>query len=493
MAMVLFFSRRNYVFIQGVVITFLFMLAYLLDMKGSKELFYFLCGWNILTYGGVLYNELTKSPNFHPFIIFALISLQYCGFSSISIIQMLNSGESIFLGTTKINNALTLGYLYLTLEHYLIFCGYFLYDNYKMKKNGDNESIIYFIYRPTYDLYKIGFYNYLVVIFLRIINYAIFPLASISSVLNTYSTTGYLVSLAILSYAMLIESRKSIKILYWLITCIEIIFVLGEGMKQAIITPLLPYIIYLLIAYKSGKLKLTSVSFIFKVAIITVFIVGFVFPYISAFRNIASREKKEWSDISVSQALSEYIANAFGNISNKNTQSGLEYFLNRAGSIGSNSFSIDYAEKNGYSPQYFFTTTSVLIPRILWPSKPNSIRGSMAYLLSLGYSYEDAFQKANSTRNITSITLGFVGSSYLVFGFWGAFIFPLIAGLFSAYVWHFVRIRQNDIIAIWLFYSLMTTIFIDYENFVDFGLVFYAWSIVYMVVIKLNEKYRVYG
>ena len=155
MAMVLFFSRRNYVFIQGVVITFLFMLAYLLDMKGSKELFYFLCGWNILTYGGVLYNELTKSPNFHPFIIFALISLQYCGFSSISIIQMLNSGESIFLGTTKINNALTLGYLYLTLEHYLIFCGYFLYDNYKMKKNGDNESIIYFIYRPTYDLYKI--------------------------------------------------------------------------------------------------------------------------------------------------------------------------------------------------------------------------------------------------------------------------------------------------------------------------------------------------
>lgn len=480
--------RRHYILFQAIVIGLLFMIVYMLNLKNSIYIFYFLIVWNVSIYSWVLYNEFVKSPYFHPFIIFALITLQYCGFSPIQTAIFLNDGQKIYLGGTQINQVLTLGYLFLTLEHYLIYCGFFIYDNCRLRHREGNDEIISAIASKNINFYNIGVYNYLLVIILRGVN-IIFPLASISSVLLTYSQNGYLVSLAILSYGMILGERNRTKNLFWLITIIEICLVLGSGMKQAIITPLLPYIIYLIIAYKQGLIKALSFSFIAKIFLIGVFIIGFVFPYISLFRQMANEQHKEWEDINVSEVVDSYINSLISKEDDKKKETGIEYFMSRAGSIASNSFSVNYADINGYSPKYFLYTTSALIPRIFWPDKPPMYIGSTAYYMSLGYTFESALYKSEQAKKTTSITLGFIGSTYIAFGFIGAIAFCLFAGYFTAKIWYFVKTRQNNIIAIWLFYSLMTTIFIDYENFIDCGLMFYAWSLVYILLIRIVEMF----
>ncbi len=480
--------RYYYIYFQAVVLGGLATIIYLWDLKDSVVIFYFLIFWNITTYGCVLYNELVKSPSFQPFIIFALITLQYCGLSPIQTASMLQSDKLVYLGATPINKVLTLGYLFLSIEHYLIYCGYFLYDNYKLRREDKHISLIEGFSKYNINPFKIGLYNYIVVLLLRIVNHFI-SLGSFSSMLLVYSERGFLVSLAILSYALILERNFNVKRLYWAITTIEILYVLNSGMKQAIITPLLPYMIYLIISYKQGLICIWSPKFIMNSILIVVFVIGFVFPYISAFRQLSIEEKKEWKDVSVSEALNAYIDNLCSVEKDDGQQNGLEYFMGRAGSIGSNSFSIDYADKRGISPKYFLYATSAIIPRIFWPDKPKILIGSTAYYMSLGYAYEDAVVKAQHTKRSASITLGFIGSSYMAFGIWGAIIICLLAGYLSARIWYFVKDRQYNILSVWLFYTLMTTIFIDYENFVDCGLMFYMWSLVYIILIKLVDIY----
>lgn len=483
----LLYYRSKYIIIQAVVIGALFMFAYILDMKNSVGLFYFLIFWNIITYSFVLCNELVKSKDFHPLIIFALITLQYCGFSAIPAAGLVSSGADIYMGATRITDYMTLGYLYLTLEHYLIFCGYFIYDNSRLKKIEKQTTITDGIVKSGINLYKVGLYNYIAVLLLRLVDKMV-PLASLSSLLDVYSERGYLVSLSILSYSMLLSSSRKSRKLFWGITVLEIVLVLGDGMKQAVITPLIPYLIYLILAYKRGIINISSLSFLTKCAIIVFFIVGFVFPYISSFREIANEQQKEWKDISVSEALSRYADNMLLD-NNHDKQSGLEYFLSRAGSIGSNSFSIGYADKNGISSEYFLYTTASIIPRIFWADKPQLKIGSTAYHMSLGYTYEEALRIAQEDKKSSSITLGFIGSSYLAFGVIGALFFSLLAGNISARIWYFVKSRQYNVMAIWFFYVLIQTIFVDYESFIDCGLNFYMWAIVYIILIKLSEPY----
>ena len=146
----------------------------------------------------MLYNELTKSPSFHPFIIFALITLQYCGLSPIQTVGMMQTEEIVYLGATPINRVLTLGYLFLSIEHYMIYLGYFLYDNYKLRREDAHVSLIDSFSQYNINSLKVGVYNYLIVILLRSLDFFM-PLATISSLLVTYANTGFLVSLSILT------------------------------------------------------------------------------------------------------------------------------------------------------------------------------------------------------------------------------------------------------------------------------------------------------
>ncbi len=488
--------RRKYVLIQGVALMFLFLLMYSMNLEDSITFFAFLMLWNIITYIWVSFNEIKYSKDFHPFILFAVVSLQYIGFSGYSIVMSLLSGESFYLGACKLNSIMSLGFLYLTLEHYLIFFGYYWYNNRRLKKkqNGNfSENTALSVRKDSATLYRVAMYNYVVVWGLRLLN-IVFPLASLSSALSSYSNTGYLVSLSFFTYIFLNRDKKQIfHQIFWVIVLIEVFRVLGHGMKQEIITPILPYIIYLFMAYKRGIMNLYSVSFFVKCAALLFFVIGFVFPYISIFRSVANKYNTDWQEVPISYVLEEY-SNSFFQEKNDEGHNGLKYFMERAGSVGSNSFSINYAQEHGINPKYFLYATSAIIPRFLWPDKPDNVTGVTAYYLALGMSLDKAYYRALRTKTATtSITLGFIGSAFWTFGIVGALFFPLLAGVASAYIWNFLKDKlTSNIIAVWLFYSLMTTIFIDYENFVDCGLIFYSWSLVYILLIRITNKKKNY-
>lgn len=476
--------RRKFLYIQFFFLAFAFLAFYLFQLKGSAVFLLILSLWNCFSYLYLFCLEATRSPYFHPFIIFPLVAIQYIGLNGISLYFDVIAGKPLYFGIYDVSSYIAQGALYLTLEHFLIFSGYYFYDRRKMK-NLDEYKLDYMsLYNVELPYLKWSLRIYFLVWFIRLLA-GFVPLASISSLFVLFQSQGQLVALTLLVFLKLHDNTNSlVNRSFWLITIIEVIYVLGFGMKEGILQNILPYIIYLIIGYKNGMFSL-NVKFILKVLLLFVFIIYVVFPYISVFRSIADRKHISWDKVTVKETVSEYIDYTFsqGIYDDKNTTSdkSLKYALSRAGSIVCNSWSINYAQEKGLQTKYFYYCASAVIPRLLWPNKPPVVIGGMMYRLATGHS--DWETSASKSR--TAVTIGFIGGCYFSFGIFGALLFPFMAGFFISYFWHFLRTRlYYHPIAIWAFYTIIKTIFKDFENFTDGGFVFFIWSIAYIMIIK---------
>lgn len=486
--------RSRFLYWQAIFIAFAFIFFYALRLEGSATFLLMLSCWNCASYAYLFYEEIKLSPYFHPFIIFPLIAIQYIGLNGISLYFDIIDGTPIYFGIYKVNSYIGQGALYLTLEHFLIFMGYYYYDRKRMKHSHDYWTDYFNISSPAIPYFKWAIIIYIAVWLIRIL-YGILPLASISSIFSLIHTQGQLISLTLLIFLMFHENTdKSVTRTFWLITIIEIIYVLGGGMKEGILQNILPYIIYLIAGYKSGKIPFNA-GLLTKIALLFVFVVYVVFPYINIFREIADRKHIPWGEVTISETLSEYADYILGegryDDETVASDKGLEYVMSRAGSIACNSWSIHYAQENGLQTKYFYYCAMAIVPRFLWPDKPPVAIGGMMYRLATGHS---DWEQSGARSNV-AVTIGFIGGSYFSFGVVGALFFPLFTGLFVCWFWHFLRGRiYYNPIAIWAFYTIIKTIFKDFENFTDGGFVFYAWSIAYTLIIKHIvplDKYKV--
>lgn len=477
-------KRCNFLYYQFFFIAFAFIAFYALQLKGSTEFLLLLSVWNCISYAYIFYIEVKYAPCFHPFIIFPLVVIQYIGLNGINLYFNLETDTPVYFGIYKVNSYIAQGALFLTLEHYLIFFGYFFYDRIKMRKseNYNKEYLNAFNKNLPYITWSI--ISYLLVWGIRILSEFV-PLTSISSIFALLKTQGQLISLTLLVILMLHNKDNNIaKRFFWSIIVIEIIRVLGSGMKESILQNILPYIIYLTVGYKSRKILLNG-RFILKLILLFIFIIYVVFPYVSVFRDIANRKGVSWDEIKVEEAISEYIdyMTNEGHYSDEYAISdkGLEYALSRAGSIVCNSWSINYAQKNGLQPQYFYYCASAIVPRILWPDKPPVAIGGMMYKLATGHKDWET----SGIKSRTAVTIGFIGGCYFSFGILGALFFPFIIGIFVCWFWYFLRCRiYYNPLAMWAFYTIIKTIFKDFENCTDGGFVFIIWSIAYVLIIK---------
>ena len=484
--------RRKFLYYQFFFIAFAFIAFYAFQLKGSADFLLLLSIWNCVSYSYLFYTEIKYSPNFHPFIIFPLVVIQYIGLNGISLYSNLVADIPIYFGIYKVNSYVTQGALYLTLEHFLIFLGYFYYDRKKMKTSDDYDMEYFGVVDKRLPYLKWSIVTYIAVWVIRILS-GILPLYSISSIFVLFQTQGQLISLTLLVFLMLYDNNNHFAArLFWLITGIEIIYVLGGGMKEGILQNILPYIIYLIVSYKNGKM-LMNTRFLLKLALLFVFIIYVVFPYINIFRGIADRKHISWDEVTVEETISEYIDyitnEGLYSEEQSNSDKGLEYALSRAGSIVCNSWSINYAQEHGLQPKYFYYCASAIVPRILWPGKPPVVIGGMMYKLATGH---DDWE-TSGIKSRTAVTIGFIGGCYFSFGIIGALFFPFIAGLFTCWFWHYLRhkIYYNPI-AIWAFYTIIKTVFKDYENFTDGGFVFFIWGIFYVIIIKYIIKFNNY-
>lgn len=436
--------------------------------------------WTIATYGWLFYKELTLSDGFQPVVFIALVTIQFLGLNGLSISLDLADGETFYFVRENITQYLDKAMWFLSLEHILILSGYYLVDYIRRRK--PLPDIMNLVERTNINYPKLALQLYGVIWFLRIVN-LILPLSSATSLLVGLADRGQMVVLTFLAYQMLKKPNKSVTWNYWIITILEILLVLNHGMKEEILLNIVPYLIFLLIGYKSGKIPF-SAKFILKLSLIGVVTIYVVFPYVAIFREIANKKHLDWSEVSVTEAISKYndyiLSN--GEYSKTATSSySSDYLLSRAGSLGANAWSIHYAENHSPVYQYFIASISRAIPRFLWPNKPPNVIGNMMYRMASGdKNWErNALNAYYNNEKTVSVTIGFIGGAYFSLGIIGAIFLPFIAGLFIAWYWRKLEpLLSYNIIAIWTAYGLIMMILKDFEALVDGGITFYITGMV---------------
>lgn len=483
----IFLIREKFIFTQ----LFVFLLALLYNLSSGENhengfiLIYSI--WNTISYFWLFVKEMKYAPDFHPFQILALITAQFIGLNGINCYLDLEGGDVIYFGATILNNSLYLGVIYLSLQHIILFGIFFYLEARKNRSQMSSPKIADRIKTSSLNYKQDALKFYFFIWVLRAIS-LIIPLASISSILVNLSTNGYIVSLFLLTFAMIKQQDRSVKYLHWMIVVVEILMVLNHGMKEEIIRALVPYCIYLIIRYKGGHLQLKKRT-ILQVSAIAAFVVLFVFPYVSIFRSYSWRTGRSWNEISTKEALAEYdkyIHNE-GIYANDDMDRSTGYLMSRAGSIGCNAFSINYAKQNGPSPQYMELCGAAIIPRVIWPNKPAVVIGGMAHELSLGE--KNWSQTKDASEYNVSVSLGFIGSCYFSLGFMGALILVILHAFFLWHVWRFHRDRlESNIVSIWAFSSLIFVILKDFESYQDCGINFFIFNVLYMIVCTLILK-----
>lgn len=483
--------RRNFLFLQWGFHILLYCLFLLFDLEKEANLLFVISFWYTISYAYILYAEIKYSLDFNPFQILILSSIQFVGLNGISMYLNILEGEEYKFGIYFINNYLQIGAYFLSLQHLLLYNGLCVVDylRYKKDRNVCRMSIRNQILNSNINYLKLALIVYFSVWILRAAN-LIFPLATIGSFINNIAADGHIVALFILIYAK-IQSPFDSKVLkiHWIIVAIEILISLDSGMKETILQNLIPYCIYLLLAYKYGSLNF-NFSFISKLILIFIVVLN-VFIYISVFRDLAIKRNVEWKDIKIEEvflAYTDYLfrTGMYKNRDKETADKGLDYLMSRAGSIGCNSWSINYATTKKTRPEYLYYCSFGLIPRILWPGKPPVQVGGMMYKLSTGH--ESTWNKP-IRGNICSVSIGFIGSCYFSLGIIGALIIPFFMGVFCALYWFFLKDRiTHNFLAIWALWSMIAVFVKDCEAFQDCGIIFTAWSCVYMIVLKIFFK-----
>lgn len=480
--------RQQFLYLQFLVHILFAVLIYGFSLEGSSALFLFICLWFLCSFTVQLIREVRYARDFHPFHILMLASLQFVGVNGLSLWGRQSAGEIILFGATPVNEALVLGVFYLSLQHILVFIGFHLIEKRRSHDETYNTSLYERIKKSQCNYLSWAVGAYTLVWLLRIIN-TFMPLGTVSSVLLQFTDMGQVVVLLLILFAS-IQRRRSVFKLHWVVVAIEVALALGDGMKENIIRNIIPYAIYLFILYKEGVI---SVRFplIAKLAILSIFVL-LVFSYISVFRGIVTRTQKEWSQITVAETIQEFGEYMWdeGRYSRTRTdqQTSVDYLSSRAGAITCTAWAIDYAIKKGAQPDYMYYCAVGILPRFFFPNKPPLQVGGMIFHLSMGD--ENALGKYREHTQSSS-SIGLIGSCYFALGFLGAIIIPLFLGFFCSLYWLVIKkFITRDIVAIWAFFLLISVYLKDYEAFQDCGIVFVAWSCVYMLVIYLLSLAR---
>lgn len=423
----LFHFRSLYILTQLFVLLIMWLFLDDPTIMSQAEYIRLYCYWNIASYVFLFYKEVRLSDGLQPIIFIALVTIQFVGLNGLSIANELKEGETFYFGTSNITPYLGLSLWFLSLEHILILSGYYFID-YKNRRNPLPDPAV-LIQETNLDYEKWALRLYAFIWCLRIIDYII-PLASLTSVLVAFADKGQILVLTFLSYKLLKSGSNKILKLYWSITVLEIILVLGHGMKEEILTNLVPYLIYLLIGYKSGKFTIYP-KILLKLTIVGVFAIYVVFPYVAIFRHISSKKNLDWSEVEVTEVFSSYADYILKEGEFKNTdvsEMSTDYMMMRAGSIGCNAWSIHYAQTHKPVYSYFLYTAGMAIPRFLWPDKPPNVVGNMMYRLSRGSSNweQEAINSYYAGEVNTSVTIGFIGGIYFSLGLFAALFFPFL-------------------------------------------------------------------
>lgn len=482
-------KRKKFVVLQAVVFAISLCMSYAIDLSKESGFILLYSLFNVISYGWLFVQEMRYAPDFHPYQVLALVSMQFIGLNGISLYEDLVNNRDIYLGNSRIDEYLYLGMLFLSFQHLVLYAVFFL-----MEKRHATEHKRMFADRIKHS--KINYWrwaktSYLIIWTLRVLSLYI-PFASISSIVVNIINYGHLLTLYLIIFAMIKSPKNGMyKTIHWAIVLIEIALVLNHGMKEEIIRTLVPYCIYLIIMFKNGYQRLNA-KLVTIFALIGFVVVGFVFPYVSITRSISLRTGKLWNEIPTEKVFDEYLRylNGEDSYANDDEERGIGYMMNRAGSISCNAWSVNHAREEGIEPMYLAYCLSANIPRMLWPNKPDVVTGVIAYAMVNGES--NWINAKREHVQSTSISLGFIGSCYICLGFFGSIIYLIFISWFIWLLWDTCRKKMTyNIVMLWAFISLITILLKDFENFADCGINFIIFNTIYILICKFVDKKRI--
>ena len=479
--------RNTFLVSQTIVLLLAFLYEYIVGKSSDSSFIFVYSIWNALSYGWLFLSEMKYAPDFHPFQVLALTCVQFVGLNGLSIASQLIFGEGVMYGDKIMDDIAYLGVIYLSLEHLILFWVFFFFEKKYFRDRG-GSVIIENVRNTPVDYIGLAKKVYVGVWALKIFNYIV-PLGSIGSSIEAFVSDGYYVALFLVIFAKLKNpSKKGVLSLYWVIAAIEIVLRLNTGMKEQLLRPLIPYGIYLIISYKAG---ITSINkkMVIGITILGLFIVSFVFPYISVYRSIAADTGREISEISIFEGFSGYAdyLTGSGTYGKETGGRGADYLMSRAGSILYNAWAIDYAKTNGNTPEFFAYCIIAAVPRIVWPGKPPIVTGFMIDRLMAG---DPTWLVPGDTSDYSSsATFGFIGALYFSFGLYGAIALVLAHAFYIVFIWNYVRTKVHyNMMAIFILMSLIIQTMKDFESYLDCGVAFVAINTAYIIIVKLIDK-----
>lgn len=243
-----------------------------------------------------------------------------------------------------------------------------------------------------------------------------------------------LIALSLIFIEWLKDRGNITYLLIWLVfVIIEIVYALPTGSKERVFLPLA-----ILLFIYSLKSKLPLVPLIS----ITLFVILFLFPFITIYRNIFLTGDAI-VDLSRTYDLYRNLFKGF----NKETLLGLLFSI--AGERLNYALIVDVIVDNtpriwdfklGYSYFFFFIA---LIPRLIWENKPNISIFANDFGRDYGILYPTDYS--------TSIDVTWVGEMFLNFGWYGILVGFLYGLFYQIGYSYFLRVKKPSMLSIILY------------------------------------------
>lgn len=484
----IFSIRRSFLRTQWVIVVVGLLSVYCFDLFGSVTLLLLFSVWNTISFSYIFMKELKYSPDFHPIVILELINVMFIGISGISeffnylIDDELKVSDYIYTGSVGI------GIILLTMSTLIIVTIFYYFEDKWKNAPNSTSTIIESIKGNNVRYARYGLIIYIVVWIFRIVN-IVYPLANIANLLVQFIDRGHILSLLFIVFGMIKEPKNTgLRQMHWYIVIFEVLLALRTGMKESIIQCFIPYAVYLVLVYKEiGKERRKNL--VLKILALSFFIIMFAFPYVQIFRTTAIEKGKEWSQISVTEVINEYLdyitsSGKYNDKSKEYKDSNVDALVSRSSSIDLNVTGIDHARRYGSEHVYLYYCGISLIPRVVWPDKPSIILGGQINNVFRGGSIQDSVEMGGN-----SMTFGLVGSCYFAMGIWASIIMSIVVGFVLTFLWRMTKRRlYRSIIAGWVLVFIMKTILKNFESLYDCGVNFVAMSLIYMMLMSLFVK-----
>ncbi len=258
-------------------------------------------------------------------------------------------------------------------------------------------------------------------------------LGSIGSLINLVGIMG------IMFFSRLWSKLESVK--YRTYAFILLFFqVLGAILFSYLRVALIGPFVIMFLGYFVGK---GDIKYIFTYRAIPFIIIIFIF--IQFFGKLGEYRSN----------FSEVFTSSFVNEGNGEEVEKRGTFIERSANISQLSNIFKLVQRNGfYNGSVSGNLVAALIPRFLWPDKPEIQLGSwFAVEIGAGYIVDD---KSNNSINMTV-----PGELYLDFGWWGVGIGCFLVGVFMALIWNTTAFYESD-------YNLTGVMFGGYLFFSSF-------------------------